>query len=411
MRIPVIDPAVRNERGAVAVLATLMAVVMMILAGLSVDFGLAYSTKRQLATAADAASLAAVAVYKKDFVGKCSQSALTSQSTVRTTAEAAADSVYIANYTPGTDASGEITSVTCKGVGVEVVYRATGSSGSPFGVLAGGTGSIATNGRAAATYGLVGKCSMCFLGPVDAGNADFSVYGGDIHVNGGITAGPNSEWEADSSISVVGTVNGGQFDPPATQGVIIPDPFADMVLPLSESGLANKTDPCSQGPGIYASNFQMPNGPVCTLAPGPYVIKGTWSAKNNSLIKGTGVTLYVKKPGMIDFKNGATQELTAPTTGPPTGAPSGWPTGFVIIYDRDNTNDLSILGNGNVTLGGIVYAPSSKVNFNGNSCLAINKGAIVATGVVKANGQKACIEVTDAILAGQGVPGNLLLSQ
>ncbi|WP_224279549.1 pilus assembly protein TadG-related protein [Nocardioides lacusdianchii] len=411
MRIPLTYPDAKNERGAVAIMVSVLTVVIMILAAFSVDLGLAYSTKRQLATAADAASLAAVSVYKKDFVGSCSAAALASQSTVRTAAEAAADSVYVANYTSGTTASGDITAVQCKGVGVEVVYRATGSSGSPFGVLAGGTGAIATKGSAAATYALVGKCSMCFLGPVDAGNADFSVFGGDIHVNGSITAGPNSEWDADNSISVVGTVNGGQFAPPATQGVIIPDPFASMVLPLSEAGLTAKTNPCTQGPGVYGGNFEVPNSGTCTLAPGAYVIKGTWSAKNNSLIKGSGVTLYVKKTGMIDFKNGATQDLSAPTTGPPAGSPAGWPTNFVIIYDRDNTNDLSIQGNGNVTLGGIVYVPSSKIDFNGNSCLAINKGAIVATGVVKANGQKACIEVTDALLAGQGVPGNLVLSK
>ena len=43
--------------------------------------------------------------------------------------------------------------------------------------------------------------------------------------------------------------------------------------------------------------------------------------------------------------------------------------------------------------------------------LLVDTGAIVAAGVVKANGQKACVTITNGILAGPGVPGKLQLSQ
>ncbi len=141
------------------------------------------------------------------------------------------------------------------------------------------------------------------------------------------------------------------------------------------------------------------------------MIKGKWSAKNNSVITGSGVTLYVKNPGMIDFKNGTTHHLSAPLSDPPVGAPAGWPEGFVIIYDRDNTNVLSIQGNGDVTLGGTLYAPSSHVDFNGLSCLTVTHGSIVVQGVVKANGNKACVVLTDSVNAGAGTPVELHLTQ
>ncbi|WP_457205728.1 pilus assembly protein TadG-related protein [Nocardioides sp. P5_C9_2] len=401
-----------EEQGAIAILAVLLATVLLVLSAFTVDFGMAYVTKRQLATAADSASLAAAATYKNEFTQTCSAAALASQTLVRQHAEDAADSMFAANYSTGLATEGNLTDVRCKGTGVEVVYRANGESGSPFGVLAGGDGSITTMGNASAAYPGAIRCAMCFLGPVDAGNADFSVTGGDTHVNGSITAGPNSIWKADTQISVVGTASGSQsnYTPDYTQGPLIPDPYASMVLPLSESGLVIKAgSPCSGGPGVYSANFEFPNGATCTLAPGAYVVKGIWSAKNNSVISGTGVTLYVKKTGMLDFKNGETQNFAAPT-GSPAGAPAGWPGGFAIIYDRDNVNDLSIQGNGNVTITGKVYAPSSKIDFNGNSCLLLDKGTIIAQGVVKANGQKACITLTNADNVTAVVAGDLQLT-
>lgn len=408
MRVLLRDRA-KHDSGAVAILTAILTVALLVMSAFTIDFGMAYATKRQLSTAADSASLAGAAIYKAQFTGACTPAALLSQTLVRGNAEAAADAMFTANYPKGTALDGTISAVSCKGKGIEVVYSDSGKSDAPFGKFAGGSGTISTLGNAAASYAVSGRCSMCFLGPVDAGNADFSVSGGDTHVNGSVTAGPNSNWTADNTISVVGAINGGVFNPAATQGVIIPDPYASMVLPLSEAGLSTtKTNPCTQGPGVYG-DFSIPNN--CVLPAGAYVIKGTWDAKNNSLLSGTGVTLYVKKTGMIDFKNGAAQNLTAPVTALASPNPPGWPSGFVIIYDRDNVNVLKLQGNGNVTIKGIVYVPSSKIDFNGNSCLSVDHGAIVALGVVKANGNKACITITDAVLAGPGVPGNLQLTE
>ena len=68
MRVPVTR---RDERGAVALIVAGLVVVLVGISAFTVDFGMAYATKRQLSSAADAASLAADMVYKSDYKGLC----------------------------------------------------------------------------------------------------------------------------------------------------------------------------------------------------------------------------------------------------------------------------------------------------------------------------------------------------
>jgi hypothetical protein len=146
------------------------------------------------------------------------------------------------------------------------------------------------------------------------------------------------------------------------------------------------------------------------------VITGTWSAKNNTLLTSNGqpVTLFFASPnGQLDLKNGAMDNMPAPTTTPlPSGFPSGWPTGFVIVYARDNTSPLSLQGNGDSTpdVTGNVYALKSTTTFNGNSCFSTSGGAVVIGGVSSV-GNKSCIEVLDAKNAGNALPQNLRLTK
>jgi hypothetical protein len=164
-------------------------------------------------------------------------------------------------------------------------------------------------------------------------------------------------------------------------------------LPLITTGppaLSAKTKPCTDGPGLYGA-VSLPNS-ACTLQPGLYVISGLWDMGNNTVLSGTGVTLYVTSPsGALDFKNG-TVAITAPLTAPLTGVPAG----YAIIYDRNNTNNLGLQGNGATSITGIVYAPASSLDFNGNSCFGFSGGPIVVGGIVKANGNRSCVTITNA---------------
>ncbi len=262
-----------------------------------------------------------------------------------------------------------------------------------------------TSARAIAKNPNVGRCALCFLGSVSNGNADFSVTGGSIAVNGNITSGPGSIWSAPTSgsqIGVVGTTSGGSFTPAVTKTTAFTDPYADLVLPTKGS-LTVRTDPCAAaptgGPGIYGA-FSIPNS-TCTLQPGLYIIVGTWDEKNNSNLIGTGVTLYFTcgttaaphvclasdtTAGMLDGKNG----LVTITSGAPGFAD------WAIVYDRLNPKDIQLQGNGGTSLTGGVYAPNSTLGFNGNACFGFRKGPVVALSAT-GNGTKGCVTITDAI--------------
>jgi hypothetical protein len=418
--------AQRNERGAVALIVGLLSLVLMGISAFTVDFGMAYATKRQLSSASDAAALAADIVYKTDYKGLCTvpgndpNNPVAANAGVRAAAEAAADNLFLQNYPNGSAADGSITNVSCSGTGVQVTYSASGTSGSPFGRVLGGSGTITTDGTAAAAYSVGGGiCALCVLGNVNTNNTDFTVTGGDIYVDGNVSTGPNSNWTATNSITISGTVSGlsqANANPDYAAGPHITDPFAGVTLPASPfAGLTAKSDPCTQGPGIYGS-FNIKNQ-TCVLQQGAYVFTGTLSFQNtNSHLTSNNlpVTLFFASPnGKLDIKNGDIDQLAAPTTTPlPSGFPAGWPAGFAIIYARDNTNTLDLQGNGDSfpDVTGNVYALKSTTSFNGNACFQVSGGAVVIGGVSSV-GNKSCLNVLDAKNAGNALPQNLRLTK
>ena len=189
----------RDQRGAIALIVGLLSILLLGISAFTVDFGMAYTTKRQLSTAADAASLAADAVYKSDYKGLCTvpgndpNTPVAANATVRASAEAAADDLFKQNFPAGSSADGSITNLSCNGTGVQVTYTASGQSSSPLGPLLGGSGTITTDGTAAAAYSVGGGiCALCVIGNVSTNNTDFTVTGGDIYVDGNVGTGPNS---------------------------------------------------------------------------------------------------------------------------------------------------------------------------------------------------------------------------
>jgi Flp pilus assembly protein TadG len=140
----------RNERGAVAVLAAAMSVMLCLFAGFAVDFGMAYNSKRQLQTSADAAALAAASVYAR-YPGTCAT--LAANSSYRAAAQSAADAVSADNR-PGRTTSS--ISVACANGGktLQVTYADSGSTPTAFGRLAGIGNQINASGQASATVGV-----------------------------------------------------------------------------------------------------------------------------------------------------------------------------------------------------------------------------------------------------------------
>lgn len=401
----------REERGAVAIVFALVVTALVVLVALVVDLGYAQDTRRVSQNAADSSALAgANALYP---TGAC-----TSGGAKPCVADAVSQvkSYALTNFNVAAAAWGSCSASPPLGYDTTVSGTpciAFDNAASPTKVwvrmptrnvttaFAGliGRQSIAVGSTAEAQIGTDVKCSLCFLGPVTGQNADFQVVGGAIAVNGNVDVGPLSLWNSNSN-GVAGTVAGGVFSPPATPIQPFTDPLAGLALPLSPlptntyTGATNNT-PCDKGPGVYSGPITLGNNVTCDLTPGLYVIDALWKIGNNTMVScptctaGAGVTLYVRAlSGELDFKNGNVV-LTAPTSGPYAG--------LGVIYDRNNTNPLSIQGNGVSSLGGTVYAPKSKLSFNGMSCFPFVNGPVVVTGVDFSNGNKACVKITAAV--------------
>ncbi len=397
----------RDEGGAIAIIVAVSSVMLFVLAAMVVDLGLARDTRRQSQNSADASALAAAnRLYP---TAACATLNPSGSNTPPCLSDAvnAAKSYAESNYgvtaadwntcasapsgystvtgSPTCISFDDLTRPTMVWVQMPTRHLKTGL-GNAAGVS---QVSVSAQARAVVDGGIASSCGLCFLGPVDAINADFSVEGGSIHVNGDLNAGPNGIWTATGMIGVVGTVSGGQFPGgPPTAVDPIEDPWKDATnVPPAVSGSVKSAPACStsgkkgssgNGPGKYG-DFAIPNK-ACTLDPGLYVITGAWTMKNNTDLIGTGVTLYftcgtpgsthVCNPGeaggYLDAKNGAVH-LSAPT--------SGATAGLAIVYDRENVSNLGLQGNGDTGITGAVYAPEVKARLQRQLVLRVQRGS------------------------------------
>ncbi|SDT20620.1 Flp pilus assembly protein TadG [Nocardioides scoriae] len=419
----------RDEEGAVAVLAGILFSTLFLMAALVVQFGFTRDVRQDSQNAADASALAAALTISTSNASTPDLSAAVAVAisyaqkntgVAPGTWTACTDPAKLAVVTATTGCVSFDSSTAPTKVRVLIPVRETKTAiGAGAGVRTLGVNAAA---EASIAIGQTLKCAMCFLGPVDSGNADYTVSGGSIAVNGDVTMGPNGNLKAiGGAIGVAGTASGGTYTPAATTIRSFTDPWAARTdLPPSTTGLTARTNPCSTGtaggPGIYG-DFAFPKS-TCTLQPGLYVVRGAWTESNKSVLAGTGVTLYftcstgsTPRPcnspgelgGYLDAKNGEVA-FSAPTSGPLQGV--------ALLYDRSNTRDVGLQGNGGTNITGALYAPRSKLDFNGNSCFGFSGGPIIVDGVIKANGNKSCVEVANPVDATYAVlPGETSLSR
>lgn len=122
----------RGESGAVAVTVALLSVVLVGIGAFTIDFGMAYTSTRQLQTSADSAALAA-ATYLKVQPGTC---ATIAASAAVTTAQTTADAIRLQNRPGSTRDSMQVTCVN-SGKSLQVRYVSAGSTPSFLGGIFG----------------------------------------------------------------------------------------------------------------------------------------------------------------------------------------------------------------------------------------------------------------------------------
>ncbi len=120
--------------------------------------------------------------------------------------------------------------------------------------------------------------------------------------------------------------SGSSFAPaPTTDCPPMPDPLSDRPQPSVGScdhtkfSIKNKTKTLE--PGVYCEGLEVDNSAVITLKPGVYIINGgSFSAKNNGVVVGNGVTIFFTgADGRMSFDGSTTIDLSAPATGPTAG--------------------------------------------------------------------------------------------
>ena len=235
-------------------------------------------------------------------------------------------------------------------------------------------------------------------------NGDITVTDGDVWFNGSITMNPQgSVTSANGTTYIQGNANplSQVAAPRQTGAAAVTDPLAGSVTlpPAGLAALTLKTDPCTQGPGIYGAVSLSGNG-TCMLSAGLYAFTDTFTIGGSRAVAGTGVTLYFtcgssgvrasscagdSSPGTLDASGGNGVTISAPTSGPLAG--------LVMVFDRDNTATLSLQGGAGNAVNGTIYAPAASMAMGGNGCGAASHTMVVVYDFTL-NGNNACFSTS-----------------
>jgi hypothetical protein len=169
----------------------------------------------------------------------------------------------------------------------------------------------------------------------------------------------HGSWDLDVNAQLNGTPN-------VQDGPVVDDPYADVMLdPIpactGQSGTASNGATVNLTPGNFCDGFNFQNNVTVNLAPGAYYIDSQFRAQNNVIINGTGgVTLIITGDYALDWGNGLTINLVAPTTGTYAGialfGPRDGPENVVQDIDNNTTADIQ----------GAIYFPSQILSIHNN---------------------------------------------
>lgn len=431
-----------NDRGAVAVLTSVLAVVLFGIAALVVDLGIARDNRRQAQNTADSAALAAAnALYATSApnlnqpgnfqaaVDAAKEYAAKNYGTTASEWAGCVNSDPLAFQYPGTGTSciSFDAFLYPKEVLVVVPVRKQASF---FGGVFGYTGvSIGALAQARLDPGGRNICSFCVLGDAThtIQNGDLTVSGGNLWFNGnvdikangyaGSTAGfvtgddgtqvlDGGNAYVSGSISGSGTrFQGGKGK--AGQPKIV-DPLASYQLPFAtQSTLTLKANPCADGPGIY-NGYKSTSSAPCVMQPGLYVFTKDFELSGNAgELQAKGVTFYFtcasgtsprpcsspgETGGGIKISGNGGYVLEAPRKATHPTVPEelyGWS----LVYDRYNTASMLLVGNGDSTVAGTIYGVNATLDIRGNGGTDVPLASLIVVNSVNFSGNNATLNV------------------
>lgn len=421
----------REQSGAVLVLCALMMVVLIGFLGLVIDVGHQMARYREAQNVADAAALAgAYSIYDGDSMDVARAKA---------TLAAQQNSIGTGSLTLsflGSDAATAATSATT----TYYVQADVSASFPTFLVRALGlvNQSVATTARAEVAN--ASACDLCVMnsstpsaltltggGTIQGQNIGIVV---DSNASGAMVAsggGTVTDTGTNGAINIVGTDTlngGGTISPtPNTGQSYVPDPLAYLPSPspssyTSYSTTTNRNDNgvsasyklsnftgCSGtlNPGVYEDITDECSGTL-TLNPGIYIITGSFSVTGSGNVVGLGVMLYFTCASTTAPRTAPlfTSCSSASTTGGSLNLAgtgkldlSGYSdssnvndpyNGMLVYYDRADTSDLVITGNGDLnsatasvtgTIYGLDAGKNSKITGQGSLTTTVDSLIVV----------------------------------
>lgn len=401
----------RDERGAVAVLVGILASTLFLIAALVVQFGFARDVRRQAQNTADASALAAAQrLYQSgsaDLVAAASE-AISYASVNMSVPNSAwtgcvdADHLLVVSLASQCISFDDATNPTKVRVRIPLrnVDTAIGKAGGVSNL------NVGAAARAVLSPGGGGPCGLCVIGTGshDLQNGDASVTGASVYFNGSLVLNPQgSVTSTGGTVTVQGTgPNKGTVSPaPSTgSGVPVDDPMAGLSLPPDMTGLTFKSpaNVCTGGPGIYLN----PTGSNCTLTPGLYVFIGGTLGGNTGIVA-NNVTMYftcrtgnapracnaAESGATLDLSGNGNFTINAPSTSTNKSIPK-----VAVVFDRNNSATLRLVGNGALNITGSIYLKSGTLDMRGNGCTASTSiDSLIVVKDLAFSGANACLDV------------------
>jgi hypothetical protein len=391
-----------RRRGQAALLMTLSLTATLGLMGFVVDFGWAYWRKEAAATAANSAATAAMAAaysVSNQFCGTgtdhwdCSSSYSCPASPSTGSIASNLDNGCLYAKQNGflntgrqsvTMTAGTGSPPTAPGVSPAYWVTVTVTENIPTlfsAVLNHNWMRVASQSTAAIFTGTAGGC-IFILDPTDAGsltmtgNSSISSHCG-IYVNSsdagaiGMVGLSSITTTGHAKTWVVGGVSSNpnaSITPSAVTGVAVtPDPFASRMPAAPAAGACQ---PAGSGYFTSSTTNTIPAGTYCdqvyqggsgtlVLSSGTYVLQQGISVKGSAALTTTGpVTLYVSG-GNINLVGSTGVNFSAPTSGPYEG--------IAIWQPSSNNIDAQIVGGATQGITGLIYMPTTKLTYTGNS--------------------------------------------
>ena len=364
----------KDTSGSVLIYVGLTSFVFLGFAGLAVDVGHWYASKRTMQSAADAAAIGGVFAVKKGS-DKATIVSMAKNDAALNGYDLTKGAVVTINNPPLSGPNAGDTSA------IEVIIQQPVPGFFSKVVFSGPTNITA---RAVAGFGSAPVCLMA-LDPTL--NQAMKVNNGTVIANG-CAVQVNSDDDDDAlevtsggvleaeSINVVGGYDAdGLVSPTPESGAApISDPLAGMAAPsfsgCDEDGLHLNSGTETLSPGVYCDGISLSNDVSVTFEPGTYIITGgKFSTSSNVSMQGEGVFFYLDgNKAVLDFSGGDV-DFSAPTTGPYAG---------MLFYGDRNTNKNlkhNISGGANIALEGTVYLPLGDLEVTGNGSIGSSDAA------------------------------------